>query len=528
MTRAAWAVAVAALVAAGVALATCRRDAPEIETPPPAPSPAPRRAEPAETPRRRRTDDGFPPAPTAEIPSAAAGPLVDGFPALDVEVVDADGRPAAASEVYAAPAGVRILPKLVGVAAVTDGAGKCRLVLPRFGACDVLARSGAFRVRARGVVLPRAEPIRLTLPGPADVVVRCDADVAAMLPKLDRRASFVSLMQMQDDGLSGSGTYLQLPAGDAEERRALAAGVRVSVHVDRRFVATPDSFVPPATVRVRTSGRRPVRLSVHVVDASDLPIGWIVATIDVGPGEEPIGFVTTTKGRAAASSYEVWPAPATTSIRWSGVGVVAEERPIPTDEPATIDVAVRLDGAPLPQSAPAGFRDPTPRHARVRVAATNGSAEPVAVLQHSDGAAGDGMDQVRPGEIATCGVQDPTWIAAVRGDLVAGPTRALDDADAVCELTFAPGGRIERVVEAKPPEALGRFTLARKDGGAIVIDGENLVHHVDVFGGAKIGPMPPGDYVFTLRLAGVEVGEVSATVVAGATTTLRIPRLPMR
>jgi hypothetical protein len=534
MKRAAWlVVVVAAIAAVGAALATCRRDAPENETPPRVPSDAP--SQPPPTPAKPRHERAsFESGPTTQTPVDVAAPEVDGFPALDVEVVDWDGEPCVNVVVTAGPSDKRPLPRSAGIRGWTNADGRCRLVLPRVVTWDVQATVAGIEFGALDVALPRAEPLRLTTPKLGEVSLHADADVVTVLASLGRRGGSMFFLYDLDDTRPSliahkSGTYICFADGATDARGCAPAGRESTLRVDRRFVVTPERFVPPAKVRVSLSGRRSVVLNFRV-EATEPIQGWVIASIDLGPGEEPLRVVRPPSGKPTPSSAEAWLAATTTVVRWSGVGIGAEERPVPPDseDPAEIDVALRLDGSPLPQSAPPGFVDPTPRHARVRVAAPAGATDGIQLLEHSNGDAGDGCDVVRADDVVACGVQNVDWIAAVKSDLVAGPVRVAADADAVNELTLAPGGRIDRVVEAKPPDALGRFTLSRKDGAAFVIDGENVVTEIDVLGEAKIGPIPPGDYVFVLRLSGIDVGEVSATVVAGATTKLVIPRIVPR
>ena len=543
-------VAAAALAVVAAALVTCDGDGPRDVAPD-----AKRAAVPAATkldaPRsasRRRND-------VAET-SGDAGPLqeitasqVGGFPAIDVDVELADGQLCPAAEVYALPAGARGREKVeTGPHATTGARGRCRLVLPRFGAFDVGVNAGLLHALVTDVAVPRAEPLRLTLPATGEVRLVADAEALERLSRRGADGPWISLRSEtrgetrrafgRDEAASW---YLPIsfPPGASEVRTLVPADGSFRCESSPILTAWPETGRAPANVTVTLSNLLPAGLCLRLTppDLVAKADGWVVVEIDTGRGEPQKRAYHFAAGQIDARlspdlQFTEW-FPATGGVvRWTGRGVAAGEAVVPPStrtRSAAADLVIVLDGTPLPADPPEGSGIVVSRTAMFDVTLTGygpGTGPGHAMLLSDAG--GRVRSNSPRGEVRHIGNSVPAWLAAAHGDRVAPPRRVTEEMAGPVELALEPGGFLVVECATKPPGELGRITIERKDGAPLIFLGTDLLPPIDAITGNRIGPLAPGDVSFVLRLAGMDVGEVTATVVAGETQTLTIPKLPAR
>jgi hypothetical protein len=211
------------------------------------------------------------------------------------------------------------------------------------------------------------------------------------------------------------------------------------------------------------------------------------------------------------------------TIRWKGDGFVAGSQPfagLATDASNTVDLTLRVAAdAPRPDvrrsvevSTTGGDGAGLPGQARVFVGNDEGVAN---------------VADLVPGVAETIKGPTATWAVAVRGSWASDPVRV--DAGGGVSLLLRPGGSLVLDVKSRPPASLGELLLRRRDGGPILTDGGVLPQmQVRAELGTVLGPLPEGPVDFVLELMGENVGEVHATVKAGAKETLRVPSVAPR
>ncbi len=551
--RVRWTVAVVAVLALIAAtFATCRSGDDANRDAAPAQKTDDRRTptdDAAKVPRRARTQ-GATPVAVESTTAENAAPEVDGFPALDVEVVRADqGVVAPGADVYVVPAGAKFVDGMP--TAKMDVRARCRLVLPRSGKFDVGVDAGPLHAMALGVAVPRSEPLRLTLPPTDEVVVTADADVRAALPSgpptsfvyLTSQPTATARTRPSRDESFRWGVNVTFANGAEEFRTRLPVGELAAVDGSPAFAASPDSVRVPGKIHLSMSGLLPamLRFRFEPPNLVERTNGWLVVELEHAPTSPRPTYPLTVHfkdGRIderysdTTERLEWFPTTGGT-VRWRGQGVVAGEcfvNPSTPARPATADVVVDLDGTPPAAEPPANSRIVLPRETKleVRPKGLGPSADPANCFL-CDEFGGHGRSRIQPDGLGHIGGDLPTWVAAAQGDRVAGPQRVAEPPTDEVELTLEPGGFLIVACDTSPPAALGTLTIVRKDGAPLLVMGTGLlVRSVDAKTGNTIGPLPVGEHAFVLRLAGIEVGEVTATVRAGATETLRIPKLPTR
>jgi hypothetical protein len=540
-------------VAAGIAIiaavvATCgREDESPTTTTPGAAAAEPDGPREPPKPRTTRSPRAAPANVTDGASPTVAG-TSDEFPSLDVEVVLADGTPCPGADVYALAAGGpgrRTIGE--GPHTKTRAGGRGTLVLPRSGSFDVGVAAGILHGFATDVVVPRPSLLRLTLQATAEVHVVPDADAIEQGAGLVFGGSWISLRsEPWGDPLRafgrGEARFWLLPIvfpDDATDVRALVptdGPFRVSTSPDVK--AWPETATAPATISLSPSGLLPVRLRVRftppdVVARAD---GWIVVAIDTGGGgavNPAYHFAAGVLDARLSSQLDLtaWFPAAGGVVRWSGRGIAAGEATVGAStrtRPVSADLTIVLDGTPLPPAPPADSGVVLPPTATFDVTLTGYGPEPdpARAFLRSDG--GNSMAIVPRGEVRHLGAPVPAWLAAAHGNRVAAPRRVTEAMAGPVELALEPGGFLVVECVTTPPAELGPLTLQRKDGQPLILAGKKLLPSIDAVSGNRIGPLPPGDVTFVVRLAGFDVGEVTATVRADATETLVVPHVPPR
>jgi hypothetical protein len=536
-----WIVGAAVIAAIVAVVATCGHDdAPLPATPADGPStksPEPREGANPKVPRTSRVapSDGT----TETPPDTAAGPKIVEFPALDVEVTHADGKAAPHAYVYVMPpgaAGPSDEPGAAKLGAMTGDDGRCRVLLPRRGSVDVGAVVGPESVVVPDVVVPR-ETLRIVLPRLEETLF---VATPAAAERMRRHGATVWLRR------PGSGPWHKFPGRAdrlgswfAPEFLADSLTNRVSVPSDLDWfvAASPDLRATPTTLRA------PARVELDATDAVCLTVGVTLAPAEGVPS--PIGglrvdFETVPVVEQGEPSVEtfvrprpsgghqrmqarIWLPRSGGTLRWHGAGVRPGERALSaaeTGSAAPVEVVVQFDGSPLANGPLSAMLVVAVRGVRARANAAK------CFLPSDRGVHADG-DVRSDGSCRVLG-DLPAWLGASQDDWSAAPVRVTDAASAPRELTLAPGGFLTIECDPKPPESLGALTLSRKDGTPVYWHNSALLPSIDAITGNKIGPLPPGEHTFVLRLAGFDVGEVTATVVAGETTNLVVPHLPPR
>ena len=366
MTAASRATAILVVVAVAVIaalLATCSPDAPTppASTPGAAPKPpAPRKP--------RRTDTPSGPADTTAAGvhgrSAAAEddalPEDDGYPFIDVEIVNHDGTPASnGAVVYALPAG-----KTSDVEPPNGNVedGRCRLHVLRPGRYDIGAVDGTFGALAQDIDLPRPDSLRIVLPEPADVVRLGEPPLVsdnATWPGSDFTAE-------PSDGsvapFPGRGQQLRWECRGRFEQITTRFGVVVPqgatghVRFDSPDVsALPGTFTAPAELRVVRAGRYPLTLRVAFESPGTSFPHAVALSAEFSVGEVAAPTVTWTTELAANQSVGAVMAKSIEmqananvpegTIRWKGNGIMPGAlafNGLVTDVERILDVTLRL------------------------------------------------------------------------------------------------------------------------------------------------------------------------------------------
>lgn len=479
----------------------------------------------------------------------AAQPDDGGFPAIDVVVVRADGSTAPGFVVYALPAGAPGRADLNTVTHAATGAdGHCRLLLPKFGSFDIGAQSLLEFAMQTDVSVPRKESLVLTLSAVSELEFVADEGALERLTKANGLRDIVFVQsQANGGGWSAIGRGEPHAWGFAVGFTPESATVRVMVpagEVARTWSnpglrVWPTKVRPPARVDVSLSGLLPATLLVRPTPPEILAKldGWLAIEID--PGDGRAAGTCTVHFRhgqidegVGTPAYVEWFSPEGGVARWHGRGVVPGECRIPAAtraRPAAVELNVVLDGAPLPRDPPAdsGVRELRTAKFEIRPTGLGPSRDSARCSVDSD-AGGRCSADVADDGMAHIDCNVPAWVGAVHGSRAARLVRVNDEPTAPIELGLEPGGFLLIDCPTKPPAKLGRIAIARKDGLPLPYKVGDLLESIDAITGDTIGPLPAGDYALVLRLSGIDVGEITATVRADETQTLRIPKLPMR
>lgn len=529
-----------AVVAVAVLLATCSRD--ESVSPPDERGETASSVSPAPKPRSRERSRVEAPldAATPAQPAEKSNLEFDtGFPSIDVEVVDAKGGPVPGANVYVLPAGSAGREDADSSPhTVTDARGVAHLAVPVAGTFDVGATKYRSCAMQTDVAVPASAPIRLTLPKQAEVVISATPGAARLLLGKAR----VTLALRDGHAVSpypgrGDAFGWPSPVGIHEgtsETILVPDGLALAVTAGPGLSVSPESLIAPGIVRVDARPEFEVFLATTVTwpEGAAPKAGRLAVEIDPGPGGTPPREYSLwdmgddlpggSSFRRPARFYVGAPSGV---VRWRGRGVVEGSAPFENFKWGVenrLDVTIRLDGTPLSDPVASGDRPET--RVTFRITDPRGGTEPAFYFVGHEKTVGKG-GELAPGSVATVSVLDPVWAAAWREAEVAGPVR-VGPAGAENELTLVPGGSLRFALSIMPPADLGRITVERADGIPVLMKGltarASLNAHYDV------GPMPPGEYEFVVRAGEQEVRRIRATVVAGKTSLVVIPRLSAR
>jgi hypothetical protein len=501
-------------------------------------------------PRSHAVPDDPTPAPAVADAAPAAHddvPEDDAFPFVDVEVVNADGTPAPDAVVYATPAGKPFVgPEEPTNAALVDG--RRRLHVLRRGLYDVGAYKEEFAALAEGVDVPRAGPLRITLPAPARVLVRFEQPLVPSDPTWP--GADIQIQPAGDDivNIPGRGQRRmwsvegRMDAKVTEWGATVPAGPCIARLFDNEgLVASPYTFTAPAEVRVRHVERFAMQLDVAFEPADAVFAHAVRADVRFFVDDSPrmagawtLSVAANQRVADAKDSRVVLYAGAAAmdgTIRWKGPGVVAastEFHGLRRDADNVIKVKVRVDESPPAQFPP--FPEAVLQASVVADAHAAGGPSKSQVnvsFVADDGSAAS--VQCGPDKIPALVKSGARWALAARGDWTADVV-AVDPTAKSASVAFvvAPGGYVVPQLERRLPPELGEVRLRRKDGAAfLTTDAEGFVGGVvstPTKRGLALGPFPPGDVVFVAEICGEPVGELRAVVRAGERTPLTIPR----
>jgi hypothetical protein len=521
---------------------TRRVDAATVVDPSPVPDDAPRPQPPPTSPRKR-VESTPTPSVAQFTPVVAADEKGAGVcPSIDVRVERADATPVADATVYALPAGatgdgvdnVESVPH-----AKTGADGRCKLTLPCDGRFDVGALIGDFASAAVvGVDVPTDALVRLAAPRMAQARFEIDS---ALLGRAN-----------QSLALQGSGPSCVVP-GRGRRRRvdygtslhelppslSLPEGTTFSLRADdaaaRGIVAEPSPFRAPASVRVHVDDRSLASVTISCSPHDARPTAGVSLRVDCrwdgevesddhGPWAWDVDFDSgKTLGDVVTGRFVARVPAKGATLRWSGAGVLDGSVRVEPGGRASFEVPLVLE------------IDKTALTEKDRVVALRATAPP--------GVTGDAefyVDAVDRlwgesargpvGEAVECSLRvsrAPAWVVvARRGDYVSDPCPLVADGETVVGLRA--GGMLV-LVPAAMPSNVGKCLLRRKDGSLLFTkesprdDNPWRGYEFDVEPGRLIGPLPAGEVVFVVTLAGVAIREVRATVKAGAYEPLRIP-----
>ena len=329
----------------------------------------------------------------------------------------------------------------------------------------------------------------------------------------------------------------EIPQGAHEVRLELPTDLDLTLEGVDGLSADPARFRAPALIHV---DRRPcyyAQLNVRVEPSSAVAQsdGWLAIRIEEESGGDEIARRVVARIRAGASIASQVRASDMVlrvggpdgTIRWSGRGIAdgaADFAGLEPHVPRAMEIVARLDGTALSAEDPrSGLPPPT----RFRV--LDPAARPLTIRCVSAPLpGGDKARTLLPGEICEVTFHGEVWISGVRGDEVAGPVRATPGRETLTEISLVQGGWVLVDADIVPPEGLGSFSVARRDGGMVLVNGALLQRIELLRRRCLIGPMPPGDYDLVVRLGDEVMREIRATIVAGEKRTLDIPRLTPR
>jgi hypothetical protein len=493
---------------------------------------------PTSSPDVRTTD-----AVAVATPSA---PTAD-YPTLEVEVVHDDGTPVPGGDAYALPAGTAGRDGTEGVAYAQIDEGKARIVLPRAGTYDIGALFGVLDVLRTDVVVPAAEPVVLRMPRLGRVEVSLDPRLAALLRPPVRQPDSPTLVYDQvqvrlepvdprprvsypgRQDRAGRDVLTVAIGGPNQDPQAaqLVAGRRYRVLASARLPveATPSEVVPPAAIRVATTGWT-VLLDVRLDSRSKVleRPGVVAVAYDLDGARLGENSWRLEQGQHPS---QIKPVVVRLSVpvrrgrvAWSGSGVAAGgvDFEIGPDGEARAPVVIDVLDPPAPPPAP-----PPGRTTRVRTLPPSDggrlSGASVWFASPDDGSPFQQQDEWDEDRQEGLGSAVEPAIGAIAlgwtdfddfPSHVAGPVIGAPDGTT---FVLRRGGHVVLVPRRLPPPGL-QLVVRRADGGLFPADGE-ATSEVVVEPGLVLGPFLPGPVRLAFRLGGVEAGEATVEVLAG-------------
>jgi hypothetical protein len=201
------------------------------------------------------------------------------------------------------------------------------------------------------------------------------------------------------------------------------------------------------------------------------------------------------------------------SISWEGEGIdpgSAEFHALKPGVSTRVDVVIRVADGRAPRT------EPPLRDLSVRIEGPDGSpAGKTDLLRYGGGH--PSIWFTHPGGTTRVSVAGSGFLLASKGDEVSAPVRfAEGEAPSEVVLRLQRGGNLAIRTDADlPPSLAGGLVVRRLDGVPLVTEAMGL---------GCFGPLLPGDVALVIELCGERVGEMRATIVAGETTTVRLPR----
>ena len=529
---------------------------------PPAPIRGDEAAEPARPDERGPSRATLPPAPVIEadaragrsVATAATGGApsrapadVDGFPVLDVVLVDGEGQRVPGSEidrVYALPAGTPGLDDQDGgPAAPPDETGKARLVLPSAGRYDLGVRGSLYAtILATDVEVPRAEPLRLPLP--RIVSLDFEVDPTASAPGGQLEVTLTDARAREVRAVPGRGQAPHRKVSVSLDPGAYASRVMVPEGIEFRLACDgalgppcrldPSSVKAPRLVRILAGPRYPILVRYRTAPANRTFEGHtqIRVELDAGPGSKVPAPAATTllwagQPLSAVSLPETraWVPEPNGIVRWSGPGVLpgsAAYRDLAIAGAKDNELLCVVEIRDPPQVVSATR---SPRQVTVVPSAEGWAGLEVEVHSergHVDAVAWSEGERPEPLDVDP----DTEWVlAAGPGDQVAGPVRL---GGGGADLRLIRGGHLVAVPERMPPPALGTCSIEREDGAPFVFRGPDEVgsgRRATLCPGLVLGPFEPGPVSFRVRLGGADFGIVRGEVRASTYEPLAVPAL---
>jgi len=527
--------------AAGLALGLLLRGDP---APPERPSPAeirpstdPPAASPREPTRHPRETSAQDAADTARAASAAPVPLSNDVREIplpdapqcladvDVEVVDAEGRPVGNATVYALRVGAPGVEDASDVPNAVSGAdGRCRLRIPAPGTFDVAAVHERALGRVENVAVPRGSGVRVVVPPHADVVFVADPSAPIGIEFGLEVAGATSGGEHDWPARGEPHRHFaseQLSAGFTSDTWSLPAGAKFVASSRQDVEFDPPEFTAPATVVVRpVAGRAARELNVRLAlagDASrwarDRSVRYVLEFDDGGRGE---GVARLFVGEAPFKTNRTELVRAERgTVKWSGPELAPGSAA--WDLGVSRDVDVRFDVLDPPPDAARGVRllvdlrsERADESGMTRVYFDDGDDDP------SDVASG----KVRAGEETTIDVPGD-WIVVDVGEytndhehrLVAGPAR-LSRGE---RMTLRPraGGFVVFTPSGVVSPSAGAVEIARADGAPFGSSTDSNVRwrlRCSAVPGLVLGPFEPGVVVLDVFVGGVRWGRYEVTV----------------
>ncbi|MCI0342185.1 MAG: hypothetical protein L0216_13750 [Planctomycetales bacterium] len=506
---------------------------------------------------------------------------------FEVTVARASGEPPKGVVVYALPAGVRGVDDEDEVCQVElEDSPTVRLPVPREGLYDlgVVAREG--HALLTDLRADRGEVVRasLSVPPGKPITLRCGNPLPRPLAAGATRVEAVVRFRSADRGRSrdfpGRGDE---PAVSHTERVASFPGEALSARlpegvelaVDAWLEETVEKPIPvprspgvlaqtrpgvvshqrhPGTTVLRTD-RREVRAG----ETLDLRVGsraQLVVRVRLA-GVPESGRATFTLRQDAApevSGRLKWPAsplgerpltmalagtPGPARLSWEGRGI----------RPGRIEDIVLVEGRDVEREVAL-----EPGAAAGEEPAARDSSAPGAVRVHVEGVPEGSRGDAEAGILAAwldedgdpveerwdVDLEDPehdfgrAWAHVKRAVLIVDSTHASEPFAVVpgaeVRVAVRRGGLLVVVPEAQYERALGTISVEREDGIPIPVHDGEVARDPDpklraaVRPGTILGPFAPGTIRFRVRVGGVPLPETTATVVAGATRPLVIPR----
>lgn len=494
-------------------------------------------AEPPHRPPREPRRRLAPPPATEEVAGGETSNEPDGsplFPELRVVVRDSDGAPVRSGRVWASRSVDFVMGLHVADGEIDDD-GTCRLRLPKPDTYDVFASDGEMLgAMEAGVRVASDTNVTVTLPVAAELrFVRAEGE-----PPLQGSATISAkrITPEQMRCLDVASPWIddrEISLAELPLTLRTVAGTRFRYwHAVDPSLATPDVFTAPATVVIRRPPWGTYRLvfSVEPADRVEERDGFVETVVTVEGGgkvdrwESPSGIFDVKRGQRVADvfkfTFEQYPPAAHSTVRWSGRGIRPGSAEIDVPERGVVDVPVvlRLEDGSLPESKIV-----------VRVDGPAGTKGVEAWIVNPEGTA-DAMPDIadlhRDQEIEFPAGWTPNALVIVAPGLVAEPQRLV--VGARHDFTLVRGGVVRVLRGIRPPEGVA-LMLRRRDRLPIRVDakepGSVGIGSEFILGEPKIvlGPFAPGDVALEVTMGPTVVAEMTAHVVAGETTDLRLP-----